>query len=389
MLAARSAWALLRTYRGDPLRGEHLGPVTKLLPASFAGAFGDTEPPGRLREMARRFLDRLTLDRLDHDELLRGGRCQEVRNLEALHALRRSGTGMVVCSLHFGPFYYIPVEVAWAGWKVQALMLGQLHEQLAPRFLELAARSGLDFEPLASRSVRSVVGCVRGLQAGQALVVYSDGQNTAAARPEQAGHDVAVDVLGMPLRILAGPAWLSACAGVPMVPALVWREGLGRRVMEFGDPLPAPRDRSMTALAEATRALFAWFEPRIRARPETWGFWAYPFLMWREAGDSPSVGVEQWRATLARVTALLESGRGRLRAESAHVGVHRGQRLLIVHGPTRRVLVGDALSCDVLEAALDGARLSELARSVQAPPEALAGAVARLTLAGLARLDER
>jgi hypothetical protein len=268
-------------------------------------------------------------------------------------------------------------------------MLGQLHEELAPRFLELAARGGLDFEPLASRSVRSVVNAIRGLESGRALVVYADGQNTSAVDPEATGHDIAVDALDMPLRILSGPAWLAARAGVPLLPALVWREGLGRRVIDFGEPVPPPADRSPEALAAAMRSLFAWFEPRLRSHPEAWGIWLRPYSMWREAGGSPSVDATQWRAALARVGALLDSGRGRLHAEPTHVGVMRGERLFLLHGPTRRVLEADPLSCDLVDAALGGVPLAGLARSIRAPREALVAGIARLSLAGLARLDER
>lgn len=387
-LPVRAAWAALATrwrLRFDPSR---YGPLPELAPTSLAVSFGD-RPSRELQALARRCLTSFDLMNLDHADLLTGAPPPRVVNDRGLRELRAAGKGVLVSSMHFGPYHYVVSAVASRGFAVRAFMTGLFERRDGQAWERAGRRRGWTIEPLGAEKTRSVVHAIRRMQQGDAVVLYMDGQG--GVRGARSGlHTATFEFLKIPLRMRIGPAHLARRAGVPVVLAAAWRDRLGRRSVEFSDPLPPPAGDDAETLADATRLYYAWFEERVRRRPDLWSGYLWSGLVWAETGSAPTATVADFERAQAHARELLARDHGaRLRADPARAGYLELQgEWLIVEGPARRILQASPLACAVLRAALRGERVARLPRATGAAPEAVAVELARLTLAGLARIEE-
>ncbi len=388
VLAARSAVHLLGARFSKGIERSAYAEQFRMLPISVSSAFGRTMTPDQLRALAARVQRSFALGALDRLDLLAGQRVDEVVGGAVVERLRDAKQGFVVGSLHYGPLYFVPWETAHFGVDVKALMLDDLAGLSGEDFTRTSARGGIRYEGLIARSAADVRRALAALKGGGAVTIYADGMSVAGGARDREHHSADVDFLGVPLRVRTSPAWFAAAARVPIVPALAYRAGLGKRGIVYGDPIAPPDRDDADGLAAATRALWAWFETRVKREPEQWGSWIAPYVLWREAGGSPRATVEDFERVTREVESRLDSGRGRLVAEPAHVGVLRGERPLLVHGPERRVLDADLTSIAVVEAALRRTPLARLAGASGVPRERLAREVARVTLAGLATIED-
>jgi len=331
-----------------------------LLPVFVSASFPQWSA-GRLRRHCARHMVSRELTRLDHDDVARGARADEIRHPHSIRELRRANQGAVVCAMHIGPFHYVPVALGELGCDMVGYAAPGPHGTYAEHWRESARRLGTRFDVLSPRSNRDALRAVRAVQAGRMLVVFMDGQHATSREHHRADFRF----MGNDLYMRIGAALLAHRAGAPIVLAASHREGLARRVVEFSDPLPPPVDGSNEAAIARTAEMYAWFERVVAKYPEQWAGWVWPMLHWRATGASP-------RATLAEVEAALERARRALAGEPRRVRlaadptranwIEWNAERLVVHGPARRVLVASPLACSLLDAAFRRARIADLPR---------------------------
>ncbi|MEO7867167.1 MAG: hypothetical protein ABIU54_05980 [Candidatus Eisenbacteria bacterium] len=358
--------------------------VSRVLPTMLAMSFPSASPAW-LRTVARKSAVARVWFVRDTKAIAAGERVEQIRHASVIRGLRAQGRGALVCSMHLGPFPYVPVALAELGCSVMAYASEDVRAGVESSWIEAARHQGASFEALTARSSRDALRAVRGLREGRFLALYMDGQ-FAASRDQ---HRSDFRFLGQDLYMRTGPALLAASAKVPIVLAACYWDGIGRRMVEFSDPIPPPESRDDNAIIARTAELYRWFEPIVAARPGQWPGWAWPIQHWRRTGNSPTATREAFEHAIREAGSALrgESGNVRLVADDtlAQWLEMNGERLLI-DGPGRRVLAASPLACDVLEAAHRRTRLRELPQRLSQTPEILAVEVARLTLSGLARL---
>lgn len=370
--------------------GRALESALGLLPVLIAMTLGKDAPSARLRALSRRFLSTQALLSLDHENLERGARCDQVSNTAPLLDLKRSGAGIMVCSIHLGAYFHVGAELLALGFDVNLVANRAIIERENFGWQRVAERHGRLVNLLYADRLSTTRLIVRTLQRGGLVLIYLDGQAGHSGPRSGRSHRTRGPFLSMPTRMWTGPAYLAQRTGARVVCAATWRESWGRHVLEFSDPLTVPRDGGDQAPADFTRDMYCWFEPRVRPRPEQWAGWGLPHLFLEETSPPPRATVDALEAERQRVESLMRiaKGRSRLRAEPTRVGVfgEEGQCALI-EGPTRRVLEVDALTVAVMRAAYRGVRLGRLPAEVKADVPRLSDVVARLTLAGLARVE--
>lgn len=367
-----------------------LGAEAALLPVMLSYSFPNASS-ARLRRLGHATLASIEIGRQDHAALGRGGRTHAIRHTAPLRALRRERTGAVVCALHQGPFFYVANALTELGVDLGVFASDDMREKNAGVWERIAARNGVALDLLQADRPRSVFEALRLLERGRFVVVYMDGQLGAGGMEKGDHHRASVRFLGHEMGMRTGPAWLAARARVPIVVAAAWRTAWGRRIVEFSDPFPPPDDTSHEARERRTRELYAWLEPHVARRPQQWAGTINPFMHWSQSGEAPTATQDDLARELLRVRALLADGRGRARlvADDARVGsLDATQFAILLHGPTRRVLQAPMLSRELLRAAFRRVRFADLPRRFPADVGALPEAIARLTLAGLATIEE-
>ena len=361
-----------------------------LLPVFIATSIGTDVPPRRLRAHVRSFLQTHAVLRLEHERLPSGARCHEVHNAEPLLELVRRGAGVMVCSLHYGPYFCVGSELLALGVDVNLLSASAMIQRQDGMWQRVAQVHGRRLELLRVERLSGTRSIMRILREGGLVLLYADGQGGLDGSRSSKGHRTTGSFLSMPIRMWTGPAYLAQRADAHVVFAAVRREAWGKRVLEFSDPMKVPPDGGEQAPATFTRYMYRWFEPRVRQQPEQWAGWGLPHLFLEETGTAPRATVDALEQEQRRMAELLNApgGRTRLRAEPTRVAyVGEGDRYVLIDGPTRRVLEVDGLTVAVLGAAYRGVRLGRLPRELNADIPRLSDVVARLTLAGLARLD--
>jgi lauroyl/myristoyl acyltransferase len=389
-LPARSAWlgayARVRLSRGY----ERVAPWVSLVPVTLTSAYGESLGSAEAIAMAKRCLIYRLLIRLDHEDLARGGRAHEILNGEALRAAHREGRGVLVCSMHLGPFFYVALEVGGLGLPSTTVAADDVRDQMQAGWDVAISKVPGTIRTLPARGARTLISCLRALERGDAVTVFIDGQTGVGGPGAGQHHAEVVRMMGLDMRLRLGPAYLAQKAQSPVVMATAYRTALGHRVIEFSDPLPPPRPGGHAERAEFTQSMMPWFEARARQHPEQWGGWFVPILTWAETGGAPTVTREAYDATLARVTALLSGSvrRARLSADRARVAVFRhGEERVFVHGATRRILAATALGYDLMNAAYKRVPLHRLPRLLKEGSEPLSVEVTRMVLAGLATIE--
>lgn len=376
----------IRVRAGGQILKDALG----LLPVFIATTIGTDVAPRRLRSLARRFLRTQAVLKLEHELLPGGARCHEVRNAEPVLDLGRRHAGVLVCSLHFGPYFCVGSELLALGLDVNLLASSAMIQKQDGMWQRVAQVHGRRLDLLHVERLSGTRSIMRILQGGGLVLLYVDGQGGLAGPRSGKSHRTQGSFLSMRIRMWTGPAYLAQRAGAQVVFATVWREAWGKRVLEFSDPMRVPAEGGEHSPATFTQDMYRWFEQRVRPRPEQWGGWGIPHLFLEETGAAPRATADALERERHRVAELLRApgGRTRLRAEPTRVGfLGEGDRYSLIEGPTRRLLEVDALTVAVVGAAFRGVRLGRLSREVSADVPRLSDVVARLTLAGLARLE--
>jgi len=176
--------------------------------------------------------------------------------------------GVLVLTGHFGNF-----EVATiAGLANFPEMHGRIHfvrRAIKPAWLDAMVtrrfkRAG--FGVMAKRG--SLDAILERLKAGDVIVFPFDQH----ANPPDG---IEVDFFGHPAWTFKSLAIIALATGAPVLPAASWREGDGRHMLRFEEPLPLIEDENVNAeIRRNTRAYNAALEQLILRHPEQW-FWVH------------------------------------------------------------------------------------------------------------------
>lgn len=197
-----------------------------------------------------------------------------IQGLERLDALLGDGRGAVLVHPHMGPVQLPLCVLGVLGYPVHQVGGGRVAG--LSRTGRWAARVRGSLEATLPASVHDARGYLRPvlrvLQAGGIVLAPCDGTGGG----EEIGRRMPRSVLGHPMRIAVGPAWLAWRAGVPLLPLVVHpSEGLGPAwTATIGEPLPLPRDLPTGDVLERGADLLAAFlEEALRRWPGEWLFW--------------------------------------------------------------------------------------------------------------------
>ncbi len=325
--------------------------------------------------------------RLDMADVGRGRGADLVLHRTAFRRCLQQRRGVVVCSIHSGPFPYVPLTLAEEGAHVMLYATADMQRMGQAAWQASADRIGVRFDVLEPTSVRDAARALRGLREGRVLSILMDGQHSA--NREQ--HRTDLDFLGAEFCMRTGPVVLATRSRAPIVLAATrWEHGV-TRVVEFSDVFEPAASDDESVIIERTRELYRWFESRIASRQHEWSGWTIPIQHWRESGSAPKATVASLEAAKTRsLRALRGEARGaRLWADdSVCMTYGKPPNLLLVQGDERRVMRGSLESSALLEAAFRRPRVAELPERLAMNAERLAPELAKLVLAGMVRLED-
>ncbi len=324
--------------------------------------------------------------RLDMADVGRGRGADHVLHRTPLLECLRARRGVVVCSMHAGPFPYVPLTLAETGATVMLYATAEMQQLGLTAWQASAEQLGVQFEVLSPTSVRDAARALRGLREGRVLSILMDGQHSA----NRDQHRADITFMGAEFCMRTGPVVLATRARAPIVLAATRWHGTATRVVEFSDcfePLATDADE---AVVERTRALYDWFADRIAPRAHEWTGWTWPVQHWRASGRAPTATREALAEAQVRAQRALlgEPASARVLADDTLCAVYdSGTEKLLVQGDHRRVMRGSAAAVALLEAAFKRPRARELPARLGRPAEQLAPELARLMLAGLVTLQ--
>ena len=366
-------------------------PEAAMVPLTLSSALGDRMSSAEILRMAERCVISNALILMDHRDLERGARAHEVRNTEPLLDLKRRGIGVVVCSIHLGPHFFVALELSALGLDQVAFAADGVIDRLGQPWQRAFASLTGRFESVPARGAQSLLHALRALRRGWSTVIVMDGQTGVGGPAGGRHHSVEVEILSLRVRLRTGGVYLAQRARVPLVLAAARRGKNGRREIEYSDPFPPPEGDGHEGRAERLEEMVKWFEPRIRRDPDQWSAWFFPLITWSRSGGAPTATRADLDRTRSRIEALLENGRAGaavLRADPARVASLQlsGERV-IIHGPSRRILEASPFTSGLLDAALKGVPVSKLPSLYPVGRSALADEVARMVLADLATIE--
>jgi len=253
-------------YRLLPLRRE-------VVLANLRRAYGDTVPEpeierlaaahyGHLWRLAGEFLRFRWLSLQQKLALVR------VENVDAFIAARAQGKGILILTGHFGNWEVATV----AGLAKFPEMRGKFHfvrRAIKPPWLDrLVTRrfNEAGFGVFPKRG--SLDAMLERLEQGEAIVFPFDQH----ARPPDG---IEVDFFGQPAWTFKSLAIIALATGAPVLPAASWREGDGRHVLRFEEPLaPIECENTNEAIRRNTLAYNRELERLVVRHPEQW-YWVH------------------------------------------------------------------------------------------------------------------
>lgn len=200
----------------------------------------------------------------------------EMRGLERLQAAWSAGHGVVLAHAHLGPAQ-LPLHVLGVlGWRMHQIGGGRVTAVPLSETGRWAAETRRSLEAAMPVTVhdgkRFLRPVLRALGRGELVMSACD----ATGGGEELGRRRVHTVLGQPMPVPVGPAWLAYTTGAPLLTvACHHNEGRGAPyVAEFGPEIPLLRDQGKEAALESgTRGLAAWLDTTLRRWPGDWLFW--------------------------------------------------------------------------------------------------------------------
>ncbi len=160
-------------------------------------------------------------------------------------------------------------------WEIGSMLVPERHvhvvreEEMDPRaqafvrdsFERLASSGDAGFTMhFASDDPAFGLRLLKALRRGELVAVQGD-------RPRSAGRSQAVELLGRPLELPAGPVALAQAAGVDLLPIFVFRRGRRQAELAFRPPI---RVAGKEDVGDAVRRIAADVEWAIRREPHQW-----------------------------------------------------------------------------------------------------------------------
>jgi KDO2-lipid IV(A) lauroyltransferase len=221
------------------------------------------------RYSARNYLEALYLPYLKREELL--SRLTYKGGLEHLDEALAQGKGVVLLSIHSGPFEYI---VQWFAFQNYTLTIPVEHlkdERMLELALKLRSGQGLQFVPLGgSAPLRSMMQALKKNQ----IVVFAMDRAIV-------GEKVEKPFFGAPASFPSGPISLALRTGATLVSGFGWYDSynhMGGHLVPVSLALNEDErcnpDKLMEKILKA-------MEENIRARPEQWVMFS---PIWTEEG---------------------------------------------------------------------------------------------------------
>jgi len=196
------------------------------------------------------------------------------QGLERLEKARATGRGVVIAHPHMGPAQ-LPLHVlgrlGWpliqvGGGRVTEVELSDVGRWAAQRRAELESRMPVPVHD-GRRYLRPLL---RHLKGGGVIMTAADGTGGG----EELGPRLSCEVLGQPMPMPLGPAWLAAHTGAVLLPLCCSRNPADGAlyVAEVGEEISVG-GTDASELETATRALAAWLDDVLRIHPGDWLFW--------------------------------------------------------------------------------------------------------------------
>ncbi len=191
----------------------------------------------------------------------------DVERMDVWREIAGTGEGFVLVTAHLGNYEVGSMLPADREARMVHLVREPEMSPEAQRFLEEtiagfgAARYRWHFE--SDDPLQGLV-LLEALRRGDIVAMQAD-------RPRSGGAVVEASLFGRPVPLPPGPAALARVAGVPVLPAFVFRTGRRRYRLVFRDALRPARTRDRRADVErATRLIGEQIEWAIRSAPHQW-----------------------------------------------------------------------------------------------------------------------
>lgn len=184
----------------------------------------------------------------------------DIRGLEHLEAALALGKGVILVSVHLGPFEYLVHWVAIKGYQMTVPVERLKDQRMLDLMLKLRSSHGIHFIPLGGTApMRSII---QALRKNELVLITAD-------RSVQ-GESVEKLFFDEPAHLPIGPVSLSQRTGAPLVGAFGWRSS---RTRITGDFIPISLELTEEQRANADTlmcALIERMEQAIKAHPEQW-----------------------------------------------------------------------------------------------------------------------
>lgn len=210
----------------------------------------------------------------------------ELRGLHHLDAALAQGRGVVLMHPHMGPAQ-LPLHVLGlrglpmhqvGGGRVTAVSLSETGQWAADTRAALEDAIAAELHD-GRRFLRPVL---RALKQGGVVMSACDGTGGG----EEMGRRYVREVLGQPMGLPVGPAWMAWKGGAPLLTVHCWRnrgpagprsdggDGRAAFVAEIGPPVDLPRSADRETVYQAGADAVAAFLSRVLAEhPGDWHFW--------------------------------------------------------------------------------------------------------------------
>lgn len=185
----------------------------------------------------------------------------QVRNAEALDAIRDSGKGAVFISGHFSNWELMPVAIAQRPCPCQMTYRPANNPLIDARILEI--REGYGAKLQSAKGREGGMGLLRALSRGDSIALMND---------QKYNEGVAAPLFGHDCMTADGPTRLAMRFGALLQPMSVKRIGDARFEAVVHPPIPL--GVGDTAVQDTVARINVFMEAHIRANPEQW-FWVH------------------------------------------------------------------------------------------------------------------
>jgi len=207
---------------------------------------------------ARNYLESLYLLRLKREDLMR--RLIYKGGLDHLDAALAQGKGVIILSIHMGPFDYIAQWFAFQNYSLTVPVENLKDERLLELVLKLRRAQGLQFVPLGgSAPLRSMI---QALRKNQIVVVTLDRAIV--------GETIERPFFGAPALFPNGPFSLAQRTGAVLLAGFGWYESHGRMGGKIVPVTLAMSEDERNDPDKVMQKVLETLEENIRARPEQW-----------------------------------------------------------------------------------------------------------------------